>query len=115
MYPRVVVSGAREETAGEQLELTCTATVVDHLVVTPTFIWYGGGVGDIGVTENEATINENTVINTLTFSHLLTSHGGWYDCWVNINIPSINLSRSGVDITYVRVKSKCEETFDVCF
>ena len=115
MYPRVVVSGFREETAGEQLELTCTATVVDHLVVAPTFLWYGGGVGDIGVTENEVTVNETIIMNTLTFSHLLTSHGGRYYCWVDINIPSIDLFRSDADRTYVRVQSKCEETFDVCF
>ena len=51
--PEVTISGHTTAMAGEQLVLTCTVRVVEHLISVPSVEWSGGSVrrGD-GVIEN---------------------------------------------------------------
>ena len=94
-------------TAGEELVLTCTVTVVEHLTVHPTVQWSGGSVNSSdSVTESETTHSGVTSMRTLTFSPLNTSHGAEYTCQVGISIPSISVTSSGSDSRAVMVQSK---------
>ena len=83
-------------------------TTVANLVANAdlTVQWSGGGVGSAGVTESATTVSGVTSTRTLTFSPLLTSHGAQYTCQATINIPSINVTKSGSDSTDVMVQSK---------
>ena len=95
-------------TAGEDLVLTCTATVVEHLTVNSTVQWSGGSVGSgASVTEGETTRNGVTSMRTLTFSSLSTSHGAEYTCQAEISVPAINMTRNGSGSRTVMVQSKC--------
>ena len=99
--------GLASGTAGEDLVLTCTVTVVEHLTVQPTVQWSGGSVGSgASVTQDETTPNGVTSMRTLTFSPLSTSHGAEYTCQVGISIPSISVTSSGSDSRAVMVQSK---------
>ena len=93
---------------GDQLQLNCTVTTVDHL--TPSAVltvqWSGGSVGGSGVMESETVVTGTTSVRTLTFSSLNTSHGAEYSCQAAINIPDINLMKTGSDRTEVKVQSE---------
>ena len=102
----VAVSPDTTITAGDELELTCTVTVVENLIVELTVQWIGGSVGSAGVTESATTVSGVTSTRMLTFSPLLTSHGAQYTCQATINIPSINVAKTGNDSTDVMVQSK---------
>ena len=100
----MIISGTNE---GEQLLLTCTVSVVDHLVARPSIMWVGGSVGDSGVTENDTrAVNETASERTLIFSSLNTSHGGQYTCQAEIIIAEISLVKAGMDSTEVMVQSE---------
>ena len=83
-------------------------TTVANLVANAdlTVQWSGGGVGSAGVIESATTVSGATSTRTLTFSPLLTSHGAQYTCQATINIPSINVTKTGSDSTDVMVQSK---------
>jgi hypothetical protein len=103
--PNVTVSGVGEGTAGQEITLTCTVTVVDHLVVSPEVQWTGGSVGENAVIQSSMTTsNQATTIQTLTFSPLSTTHGAKYTCQAAINIPSINVTRNNSNSTDVLVE-----------
>ena len=94
-------------TAGEELVLTCTVTVMEHLTVTPTVQWSGGSVGSsASVTQDETTPNGVTSIRTLTFTPLSTSHGAEYTCQAEIGIPTISVTSSDSESRAVMVQSK---------
>ena len=118
-------SGA--STAGQAHILTCTATVVENLVVEPTLEWLDTdrhvvGDNDISV-GSSVTTGTNTTL-TLTFDPLHTSHGGRYTCRARINIPAISFSNSNEANSDVNVQSKsvnmceaqtiCCPNFKVC-
>ena len=91
----VTISGPTTATAGEQLVLTCTVRVVEHLVSVPSVEWSGGSVGRgdgvvVGNTTHDGVISKTT----LTFSPLHTSHGALYTCMADIQ--SINLTMEDV-------------------
>ena len=86
----MTISGVSEGTAGEELQLTCTVSVGNHQSVSPSVQWSGSGV-----TESETVINGTTGVRTLTFSNLNTSHGAEYSCQADINIPDIDVIRTG--------------------
>ena len=100
----MIISGTNEGELGEQLLLTCTVSVVDHLVARPSIVWV---VGDSGVTENDTrAVNETTSEKTLIFSSLNTSHGGQYTCQAQIIIAEISLVKAGMDSAEVMVQSE---------
>ena len=99
----VSVSGAGEGTAGDELELMCTVTVIDHLVVNIRPFWWNR---DIGTIQSWTAASGTTSVNTLTFSPLLTSHGAVYECEANIYISSPRLSQYNSDYIHVTVESK---------
>ena len=108
-------SGA--STAGQAHTLTCTATVVENLVIEPTLEWLDTDrhvVGDNDITVGPPiTMGTNTTL-TLTFNPLHTSHGGRYTCRARINIPAISFSNSNEADSNVTVQSKSLETINMC-
>ena len=107
--PNVTISGATVGIAGQTYQLTCIMTVVDHLTAdaTRTIQWSGGSVGlEDGVTESVTSSDGVNSTRTLTFSPLHTSHGAEYTCQAEINISSINVSKTDSGSVDVMVRSK---------
>ena len=105
--PNVTISNVTSGTAGEQLVLTCTVTVVESLIVTPTVQWSGGSVGrSTSVTESETTHSGDTSSRALTFSPLNTSHGAEYTCQAEISIPSISVTKAANESKSLSAQSK---------
>ena len=92
----MAINSTGNTTAGEVYSLSCTATVVENLVVVPTIQWeYSNGSaveGGSTFTVSAVVITGNTTTHNLTFSPLRTSHRGEYTCRAIINIPSISIS-----------------------
>ena len=92
--------------AGEMFVLTCSATVVENLVMTPDLTWVdtrgamAGSQDDVGIT---STL-------TLTFDSLRTLQGGVYSCRAVIDINSISLERSNESSQTIIVQSKSSST-----
>ena len=108
-------SGA--STAGQAHTLTCTATVVENLVVEPTLKWLNTDTNIVG--GNDITVGPPITTNTnstltLTFNPLHTSHGGRYTCRASINISAISLSNSSETFDDVVVQSKSFEDVNGC-
>ena len=107
-------SGA--STAGQAHTLTCTATVVENLVVEPTLEWLDtdrNRVGGNSITVGPpVTTGTNTTL-TLTFNPLHTSHGGRYTCRATVNIPAISSVNSS-EVSDVLVQSKSFEDVNGC-
>ena len=97
----MVISEVGERTAGEELQLICTVTVVQNLVTSPCIRWTGEDGAECGT-----TVNETTSTKTITFNPLLTSHGAGYTCWAVISISSIELYTTTTSSTSVTVLSK---------
>ena len=82
--------------------------VVDGLVVVPDVVWMKDGkvlVKGTNITLTKAVSGGNTTLN-LTFSPLLTSHGGHYTCVATISIPQISLNIINSSAIHVSVLSK---------
>ena len=107
-------SGA--STAGQAHTVTCTATVVENLVVEPTLEWLDTDrniVGGNSITVGPPiTTGTNTTL-TLTFDPLHTSHGGRYTCRATINITAISIINSS-EVSDVVVQSKSFEDINGC-
>ena len=71
-----------QATVGQQLQLTCIVTVVEHLIATPIVSWTGVNVPSDSI----VTVNGNQVLNEITFSNVQTSHEGLYTCHADITI-----------------------------
>ena len=104
-------------TAGQAYTLTCTATVIENLVVEPTLEWldrYRNVVGghDISVRSSITTGTNTTLI--LTFNPLHTSHGGRYICRARIDISAISILNSNETDSDVTVRSKSLATINMC-
>ena len=99
----MTISGPTTAIAGEELVLTCTVRVVEHLISVPSVEWSGGSVGrGDGVIDSNITHNGVISKTTLTFSPLHTSHGALYTCMADSNDQSINLTKNGkVDVHLV--------------
>ena len=109
--PEVAIHSTGNTTAGEVYTLSCSATVVENLVVVPTIQWeYSNGSavdGGSTFTLSAMVVSGNTTTRNLTFSPLRTSHGGEYTCRAIINIPSISITGlSNSQSTDVVVQSK---------
>ena len=107
----MTISDTTVGTAGDQFQLICTVTTVDNLVESAlvTVQWSGGSVGSDEVTEDNTT---NSGVSTLTFNHLLTSHGAQYTCQAMINISSINVMVTSSNTIDIMVQSKLMKTHD---
>ena len=105
----MTISGATVGTAGDELNLTCIMTVVDHLTAnaTRTIQWSGDGVGleDV-VTESDTSHDGVNSMRTLTFSPLRTSHGAEYICQAEINISSASVMKTDNKRAGVTVQSE---------
>ena len=103
----MTISGPITGTAGEEFQLTCSVSVVEHLIAQPTVQWSGGSVDSgNGVTQSDTTHSGVMSMRTLTFSRLRTSHGAQYTCQANINISSISVMKTGNESRDVMVQSK---------
>ena len=77
----MTISGPTTAIAGEQLVLTCTVRVVEHLISVLSVEWSGGSVGrGDGVIDSNTTHDGVISKKTLTSSPLHTSHGALYTC-----------------------------------
>ena len=89
--------------------LTCTATVIENLVVPPTVEWLIGGQS---VSNSNGIIVEPTEVSgvnssrVLRISTLRSSHGGQYTCRARINIPEADLLVDGSQERDVSVQCK---------
>ena len=81
-------------TAGQSLSVECMFLMINNLIKPPTVQW----VNPSGSVQSDT--------NTLSFSPVLTSHGGEYTCTVTINIPELNILLTGEGNTTVTVESK---------
>ncbi|XP_064386134.1 mucin-2-like isoform X4 [Halichondria panicea] len=63
---------------GQVSSITCTASVIDNFVATPTFMWRGPG-GDIVDSDN--ILNSPSVMT-----------GGEYTCMACVNVPQVNIT-----------------------
>ena len=115
--PILDIHSSGVSTAGQAYTLTCTATVIENLVVEPALEWLARdrnvvGGNDITVRPS-VTMGTNTTL-TLIFNPLRTSHGGRYTCRASINIPAISFSNSSEADSDVIVQSKSPETINMC-
>ena len=91
----MIISGPTTAIAGEQLVLTCTVRVVEHLISVPSVEWSGGSVGrGDGVIESNTTHNGVMSVKTLMFNPLHPSHGALYSCMADIKDQFINLTKN---------------------
>ena len=103
----MTISGPITGTAGKDFQLTCSVSVVEHLIAQPTVQWSGGSVDSgNGVTQSDTTHNGVMSVRNLTFSRLRTSHGAQYTCQADINISSISVIKTGSNSSDVMVQSK---------
>ena len=84
-------------TAGQTLSKDCNFSSPVDLVRSPTVHWL------------DSTLSRVSDNGTLSFPHLLTSHGGEYVCVVNISISQLSISLTGSDTTTLIVQSKLKE------
>ena len=104
----MIISGPTRGVAGEELQLTCTVTTIEHLAISAavTVRWTGPGLTDTAVREDASAIDTTTTMRTLTFDPLKTSHGAQYNCLASINIPQISVVKDNSNSTNVLVQSK---------
>ena len=81
-------------TAGQSLSVQCRFHITDNLIRPPRVQW----VNSSGSVQSDTS--------TLSFSPLLTSHGGEYTCTVTITIPELNILLTGEGNTNITVQSK---------
>ena len=90
--------------------MTTVEYISESAIVNLT--WSGDSVGSSGVTESgTVSVSETTSINNLTFSPLRTLHGAKYSCQAVIEIPVINVTKTGTESGDLIVKS---ETTALC-
>ena len=94
LMPPTVNEGDISPTAGQSLSVECLFQMTDNLIRPPTVQW----VNSSGSVQSDTS--------TLSFSPLLTSHGGEYTCTVIINIPELNILLTGEGTTTITVHSK---------
>ena len=110
--PLTTIEDAGSNTAGQSYTLTCMATLVEGLSITPDIQWMGPNgsyiVGDGSITISDLELVEGVVASrSLTFSVLLTSHGGEYTCRANLSLPGSSAQHVASNETFnVTVQSK---------
>ena len=94
------VSNSITVSAGTKLELTCSVSVVEHLVSSPMVEWRRGSSG------NAIVENTQKLVLPLTFHSLQISDGDLYSCVASINIESVNVERTNSEVIIITVQSK---------
>ena len=89
-------------TAGQTFSKDCNFSSPADLVRSPTVHWL------------DSTLSKVSDNGTLSFPHLLTSHGGEYVCVVNISIPQLSISLTGRGTTTLIVQSKLKNLLQFC-
>ena len=102
----VILQSPASATAGEVVELSCSVSVVERLVQSPTLDWSGGSVGQPGVVVTNLTILGSTIWRNISFSPLKTSHGGKYVCQAELSMPTIDLQEAWNSSTDLLVQSE---------
>ena len=88
--------------AGEGISLTCTASVIPHLVVDPDLQWQGPE----GFTALPPVRSDLVFTRELVISSLRTSQAGLYSCEATISIPQTSVQASNSISTEVQVIGK---------
>ena len=83
--------------AGQTLTLTCSASLQQDVNGSPTLMWTRDGVEQPGEASSDSL--------SLSFSPLLTSHGGVYTCTARLTIPEAGVDVSETNTTIVTVQS----------
>ena len=94
--PPTVDEDDLSSTAGQSLSVECMFQMTDNLIRPPTV--------HVQWVNSSGSVQSDT--SSLSFSPLLTSHGGEYTCTVTINIPELNILRTGEGTTTITVQSK---------
>ena len=90
-------------TAGQTFSKNCNFSSPADLVRSPTVHWL------------DSTLSRVSDNGTLSFPHLLTSHGGEYVCVVNVSVSQLSISLTGSGTTTLIVQSKSKGTKTHCF
>ena len=96
--PTVSITATGSLTAGQTYSLTCSVSVVEHLVVQPSIVWRDGQGREVARGSGSGLL--------LTFAPLRTSNGSRYTCTASVSVPEISLTDSGENSTDVVVSSK---------
>ena len=96
--PNVSITAAGSLTAGQTYSLTCSVSVVEHLVVQPSIVWRDGQGREVAGGSGSDL--------QLTFDPLRTPNGSHYTCTASVSVLEISLSVSGETSTDVVVSSK---------
>ena len=105
------MSSAAVTEAGQFLSLTCRVDVVEYLTENPQVEWRqpdGSVVTNTGNPSIRHRVEVMGKVSTLnvSFSPLLTSHAGEYQCRATITIPRLNQTYTNTSSTIVIVQSK---------
>ena len=105
------MSSAAVTEAGQCLSLTCRVDVVEYLTIDSQVEWRQPDGSVITNTGNPSIIDSVEVVGrvstlNVSFSPLLTSHAGEYQCRASIAIPNISQSFTNNDSVAVYVQSK---------
>ena len=96
------------------LSLTCTVSeTIQGLTELPSAVWLMADTtpltsGEDNITITETFTNDTTVVSTLSFSPLLTSHAGLYHCQGRLHSPAVagDITQSS---SYVTVNVECKQ------
>ena len=103
--PNVTIASPTTSTgpqAGDDLEVTCSVSVVDHLVSPPSVEWRGHNIDSSNVKVEII----DTLMVMLTFNPLHTSHGAVYSCVASIIIDAISVNNTVQTSKDIIVQSK---------
>ena len=92
--PNVSISTSGDSIAGQNYSLSCSASVVDGLVVLP----------DLTLTAPNSSVissSMNTSSLVYMFSSLRTSDGGPYTCTATVNITGVTIHQSPTTETII--------------
>ena len=92
-----IVHSSSSVMAGQPLTLTCSASLQQGIVGSPTLLWTRDGVDQPGEASSDSL--------SLSFSPLLTSHGGVYTCTARLTIPDARVDVTGTNMTTITVQS----------
>ena len=86
-------------TAGLPHHLTCSVTVISGNTSDPSLRWEGPGIGQSGV---EVSGESTSGHLSLSFSSLLTGHGGAYTCIATLSVPGATIAGNNTTIIIVQ-------------
>ena len=105
--PEVVTAVTGIEIPGKPYNFTCTATVVDRLIVSPGIEWIKKAVSFI-FKENDISVYpiryEDQLL--LEFEFLNTSDAGKYTCEATITISNISIALTNSSVEVLELQSE---------